>query len=93
MKDFDGFRPRYSIHGNGQLPSIERHLITSGAVLLEGGAVNLGSTGVEPLDSASEDFYGYVVGFEDADGINYRTRVSGFSEGTAEKPPTTSRIG
>ncbi len=83
MKDFLGFRPKRSALGNGGLPAIERKIIISATTLREGGAVRLGTSGIEDLDSATEDFLGYCVGFEDRDGFSYEVRTSGFEGSSA----------
>ena len=79
MKDFLGFRPKRSATGSGALPPIERIVMVASTTIREGGAVNMGSSGVEDLDGSSEDFLGYCMGFEDADGFSYTLRTTKFT--------------
>lgn len=79
MKDFLGFRPKRSVSGSGALPPVERMVIIDSTTLREGGALNMGASGVEDLDGASEDFLGYCVGFEDAEGFSHILRTTKFT--------------
>lgn len=83
MKDFLGFRPKRSVLGTGALPPVERLVIANATTIREGGAGNIGTGGFEDLDGASEDFFGYCVGFEDKDGFSYDLRTSGFEGASA----------
>jgi hypothetical protein len=78
MKDFLGFRPKYSVLGSGALPPIVRMTIYNSAVLREGGAVHNEGGFIGEADAASADAFGYCVGFEDADGFAYDIKTSNF---------------
>jgi len=80
MKDFLGFRPKYSVLGTGSLPGIIRARIANSVVIREGGAViDNGTTGISPVAAHSTSIFGYVVGFEDKDGFSYKQKTTNFN--------------
>ena len=80
MKEFIGFRPKYSVSGAGSLPPVIRARIADSVTIREGGAViDNGTTGISPVAGASTSVFGYVVGFEDKDGFLYKHKTSGFA--------------
>lgn len=86
MKDYLGFRPKYSVLGTKALPTVVPHLMLSSVTIREGGATQQESGALGDLDAASADFWGYCVGFQDKDGYSYDLRTSGFS-GTYTQSP------
>lgn len=79
MKDFLGFRPKYSVLGSKALPSKMSKLILSSVTLREGGAVQNESGFCGDLDATSQDVFGYCIGFEDKNGYSYELKTSGFT--------------
>jgi len=83
MKDFIGFRPKYSVLGSGSLPPVVRAMIYNAMTLREGGATEQSTSGVGPADGVGSGIIGYVVGFEDKDGFTYDQRTTGFAGASA----------
>uniref|UniRef100_A0A6H1ZLE2 Uncharacterized protein n=1 Tax=viral metagenome TaxID=1070528 RepID=A0A6H1ZLE2_9ZZZZ len=78
MQDFLGFRPKYSILGSGALPPVIEKVMYNSVTIREGGAVQNEAGFIADLDAASQDVFGYCVGFRDRDGFSYDHKTANF---------------